>query len=211
MKRYGHLFERISAFETLLLAAHKAMQGKRDRLRVAHFMFHLEPEIFRLQDELRSGVYRMRPYRTFTIFEPKQRQICAADFRDRVVQHAICHVLDPIFERCLIHDTYACCRDKGTQAAVKRAQQFTRRLPYVLTYDIRAYFPCINHAMLKALLRRKLLVMSSMLLGACKKRRGKSYRIPLVRRYPIFSNGRKRVLSRRLYRAAPQIGRSSCR
>ncbi len=156
MKRYGHVFERITAFDTLLLAANKAMRGKRHRLRVAHFAFYLEPEILRLQEELRTGTYRMRPYRTFTIYEPKQRQICAADFRDRVVQHAICHVLDPIIERSLIADTYACRRGKGTHAAVKRAQVFARRLPYALTCDIRAYFPSIDHATLKALLRRKL-------------------------------------------------------
>jgi hypothetical protein len=156
MKRHGHLFERMAAFDTLLLAAHRAMRGKRDRLSVAQFEFYLEPELLRLQDELWSGNYRMRPYRTFRIYEPKLRQICAADFRDRVVQHAICHVLDPIIERGLIHDTYACRRGKGTHAAVRRAQQFARRFPYVLTCDIRAYFPSIDHAILKALLRHKL-------------------------------------------------------
>lgn len=156
MKRYGNLFESVTSFDTLLLAAHKAMRGKRDRIRVARFWFDLEPELLRLQEELKSGTYRMRPYRAFTIYEPKRRQICAADFRDRVVQHAICHVLDPIVERALIHDTYACRVVKGTHAAVGRAQQFARRFPYVLICDIRSYFPSVDHDVLKTLLCRKL-------------------------------------------------------
>lgn len=156
MKRYGHLFEQVVAFDNLLLAARKARRGKQDRTSVAHFFFHLETELLALQDELRSGSYRMRPYRTFVIYEPKRRQICAADFRDRVVQHAVCNVLDPIFEAGLIHDTYACRRGKGTHAAVTRVQSFARRLPYVLTCDVRKYFESIDHAVLKALLRRKI-------------------------------------------------------
>jgi retron-type reverse transcriptase len=156
MKRSGHLFEHITAFDTLLLAARKAWRGKRQRQSVAHFMFHLEPELLTLQEELRSGTYRMQPYRTFMILEPKPRQICAAAFRDRVVQHAICHVLDPLCERWLIHDTYACRRGKGTHAAVRRAQHLARRWPYVLKCDVRKYYESVDHAVLKGLWRRKL-------------------------------------------------------
>ena len=127
MRRYGYLFEQVITFDNLLLAARKAWRGKRGRASVAHFSFYLETELLRLQEELRSGSYRMRPCQTFFIYEPKQRRICAADFRDRVVHHAICNVLDPIFEACLIDDTYACRRGKGTHAAIKRVQGFARR------------------------------------------------------------------------------------
>lgn len=156
MKRHGHLFAQVLAFDNLLQAARRAQRGKRDRLSAARFCFHLETELLALQQELRAGTYRMRPYHTFRIYEPKQRQICAADFRDRVVHHAVCAVLDPLFEACLIHDTYACRRGKGTHAAVQRVQAFTRRWPFVLTCDVRQYFASIDHAVLKHLLRRKL-------------------------------------------------------
>jgi hypothetical protein len=59
-------------------------------------------------------------------------------------------------EFVLIHDTYACRRGKGVHAAVRRAQTFARRLPYVLQGDVRHYFETVDHAVLKALLRRKL-------------------------------------------------------
>ncbi len=156
MKRHGHLFEQVVEYGNLLAAAHRARRGKRDRIAVARFVFHLEPNLLRLQEELQSGGYWMRPYRAFVIREPKRRQICAAHFRDRVVHHAICAVLDPVFEGCLIGDTFACRRGKGTHAAVRRMQQFSRRFRHVLMCDVRRYFESVDHEALKALCRRRL-------------------------------------------------------
>ena len=98
----------------------------------------------------------MRPYRPLVIREPKRRRICPAHFRDRVVQRALCAVLDPVFEACLIDDTYACGRGKGTHAAVRRMQKCARRFPYVLLCDVHRYFESVDHEALKALCRRKL-------------------------------------------------------
>ncbi|NBU28717.1 MAG: hypothetical protein EBS42_11060 [Caulobacteraceae bacterium] len=98
MKRYGNLFEKIVNFENLILGSKLALRGGK-RLKAAHFYFHLETELFQLEEELQSGTYRPCPYRVFEIFEPKRRVISAADIRDRVVHHAICRVLEPIFER----------------------------------------------------------------------------------------------------------------
>ena len=84
------------------------------------------------------------------------RSICAAHFRDRVVQHSMCKVLDPIIDSSLIHDSYACRRNKGVHAAVRRVHAFARRLPYVLQCDVRRYFETMDHDVLKAMWRRKL-------------------------------------------------------
>lgn len=152
MKRIGYLFERVVSFSNLWRAAHKAWRGKRKKTRVATFFFHLENELLALQSELISGLYQPRPYRTFEVFEPKHRQIAAADFRDRVVHHAIINHLEPVFEKSLIPDTYACRLGKGTHVAVKRAQFFSKRHPFFLKCDIRKYFASIDHNVLKALL-----------------------------------------------------------
>ena len=115
MKRQGGLFARIVTFENLLRAARWAARGKRDRPTVARFEFHLEPELLRLQDELQTGRYRPGAFFTFEVRDPKRRQICAAPYRDRVVHHAVCHILEPCFERRLIFDSYACRPGKGIQ------------------------------------------------------------------------------------------------
>ena len=155
MKRYGHLFEQIAAFENLHRAAQRALLGKKRRLPVARFYFHLETELLRLEEELRAGRYVPQPYRSFPVFEPKTRQICAADIRDRVVHHAICNVIGPIFARLSITDSYACWQGKGTHRAISRAQQFSRRYHYCLKLDVRAFFASVDHAMLKGQLARK--------------------------------------------------------
>ncbi len=154
MKRFGNLYTHVVSYENLILAAHKAFRGKKARASVASFYFHLETEVIGLQEELISGQYCPRPYRQFEIREPKVRQICSSDFRDRVVHHAVCNVIDPLFERRLIGDTYACRNNKGAHAALKRAQQFARTHSYYLKCDIRKYFQSIDHQVLKKLLGR---------------------------------------------------------
>src|SRR5262249_9014767 len=110
----------------------------------------------RLQAELQSQTYRLGPYRTFTIYDAKPRLISAAPYRDRVVHHALCNIIEPIFERIFIHDSYACRKGKGTHAAAHRLTQFMQNNDYPLQCDIRKYFPSIDHAILKSLLRRKI-------------------------------------------------------
>jgi len=115
---------------------------------------YLETELFKIQDELQKGCWQPSPYRIFEIREPKPRRISATDFRDRVVHHAICNILEPIFDKWLIYDTWACRPIKGSHAAIKRAQQFSRQYPYFLKCDIRKYFQSIDHKILKHILQR---------------------------------------------------------
>ncbi|MCI5210481.1 MAG: RNA-directed DNA polymerase, partial [Candidatus Electrothrix sp. ATG2] len=104
--------------------------------------------------QILSGRYWPGEYSTFQVRDPKPRQICAAPFHDRVVFHAVCNVLEPLFERRLIFDSWACRRGKGSHAAIKRAQYFSRRHEYFLQGDVHKYFDSIDHASLKILLRR---------------------------------------------------------
>ncbi len=104
MKRAGHLFEKIISFENLSKAADRAAKGKRDKVRIAEFIFRKEFEILELERQLAAGAYRPGAYHVFRVFEPKPRHICAAPFRDRVVHHAICSFLGPLFEKSFIFD-----------------------------------------------------------------------------------------------------------
>ena len=156
MKCHRHLYTEICSFENLLLAAQKARRGKRHRPDVAAFHHNLEAELLHLQHELRTHSYRPGAYREFVIHDPKRRVISAAPYRDRIVHHALCNVLEPIFERVFIRDSYAHRKGKGTHAAVNRLTAFMRRYDYVLKCDIARYFPSIDHAILQRLIRRKI-------------------------------------------------------
>src|SRR5262245_16645402 len=74
MKRHGNLWPQVFSFEALLRAAEQACKGKRFRPGVAAFHFNLEPELWKLHEELSTKTYRPGAYRTFVICEPKLRQ-----------------------------------------------------------------------------------------------------------------------------------------
>ena len=156
MKTYSGLYPKICSFENLWEAARRAQRGKRFQYSVSRFNFHLERELFCLQDELLTQTYQPGLYHEFTIYEPKKRLISAAPYRDRVVHHALCNIIEPIFERTFIFDSYACRVGKGTHRAVDRFTQFCRQNRYVLKADISKYFPSIDHEILKDFIRRKI-------------------------------------------------------
>ncbi len=114
----------------------------------------LEHEVVALHRELSEGSYRHGPYHYFQVRDPKTRTVAAAPFRDRVVHHAIVRVIEPLFERRFIEDSYACRRGKGNHAAMRRAAAFARRFEYALECDVSRFFASIDHELLLAQLER---------------------------------------------------------
>ncbi len=156
MKTHTDIFENAFSFEHLIEAYMRARRGKQERHEIATFGWRLEAKLLQLREELLSGSYVHGAYRHFIVSDSKRREIQAAPFRDRVVHHAVVAALEPIFERGFIYDTYACRVGKGTQAALSRFEQFSRVSRYVLSMDISKYFASIDHAILFALLKRKI-------------------------------------------------------
>jgi hypothetical protein len=136
------------SFENLWSAYLAARRGKRTRPQVAAYELDAESRLLRLQEELEAGTYQHGVYRTFVVQEWKRRVISAAPFRDRIVHHALCQVITPIWEPRFIHDSYACRVGRGTLAAVDRAQHFLCRYRYCLQLDVREFFPSMDHAVL---------------------------------------------------------------
>ncbi len=154
-KTFRHLYEQMCTFEHLLAAYQRARRGKRRRADVAAFEFRYEDELLALSEALRTHTYQPGAYRRFAVTENgKRRVISAAPFRDRVVHHALCAQIEPIWEQRFIFDSYASRPGKGTLAALHRAQHFARGHPYALQLDVREFFPAIDHAILRGLLAR---------------------------------------------------------
>lgn len=156
MKTYSDLYPQICEFDNLLLAYRKARRGKRDKKQVYQFEFDYAGELLELQEELQHKTYTPGAYHSFRLDDRKKRLVSAAPFRDRVVHHALCNIIEPLFERKFIFDSYANRKKKGTHRALDRAQHFARQHKYVLQADIAQYFPSIDHALLRAILARTL-------------------------------------------------------
>ena len=154
MKTYKHLYPQVWDWDNLYQAYRRARRGKRGKEPVADFEFCQEDNLVQLQEELRTKTYHPGPYHSFYIHEPKRRLISAAPFRDRVVHHALCQVIEPLFERRFICDSYANRVGKGTHRALDRCTYFARRYSYVLPCDVRQFFPSIDHAILRHILGR---------------------------------------------------------
>ncbi|NJP07745.1 MAG: RNA-dependent DNA polymerase [Chloroflexaceae bacterium] len=154
-KTYRHLYEALCDVGTLYHAYRRARRGKRRRPDVAAFEFRFEEQLVELAEALASERYRPGRYRSFRVFEHgKQRIISAAPFRDRVVHHAVCAQIEPIWEARFIHDSYASRAGKGTHAALDRAQHFARGHRYALQLDMQQFFPSVDHALLLGMLAR---------------------------------------------------------
>lgn len=156
MKRYGYLFEKICSFENLVKAAKKAQRGKRFKDSTSSFNLKIEDELLKIKEELRQKTYQVGGYRHFYIYDPKKRLISALPYRDRVVQHALCNIIEPIFDRTFTDDSYACRRNKGSHRAVNCFSQYCRTNNYVLKCDIKSYFASIDHNILSGLITKKI-------------------------------------------------------
>ena len=148
------MYQQLCSWENLLLAYRKASKGKRGQPNVAAFEYRLEDNLLQLQYELQTKTYQPGKYHSFYIHDPKKRLISAAPFRDRVVHHALCNLIEPIFEKSFIFDSYANRIGKGTHEALDRATQFARRFRYALTCDVRQFFPSIDHQILRDVIAR---------------------------------------------------------
>ncbi len=156
MMRHDELYHHVANFQALRRAAIRAVRGKRRKPGAAAFMANLEGELLRLERELKDRTYRPGGYISIRIRDPKPRLVSAAPFRDRVVHHALCRVVEPLFERGFIHDSYANRVGKGTHRAITRYERFRDNHTHVLRCDIYRYFPSIDHEVLKADIRRRI-------------------------------------------------------
>lgn len=158
-KSHNNLFNKLLSYEVLEKAFYIAARGKSHKSVVSDFRNNLPVELLQLLQELQSGTYRPRPYRTFQVYEPKKRTIQAPHFRDVVVQRAINDLIEPIFERTFIHDSYGCRTGKGTHRASDVVQNMMRgsdRNNYYLQMDISKYFYSIDRQLLLDTIRKKI-------------------------------------------------------
>lgn len=172
MKRVGYITDKDGRHITLLEAMgdygnvqkayNKARRCKRHRKDVLIFTKDKEENLDKVREDILNLAYEPSEYHYFKVYEPKERQIMALPFYDRVVQHAINNVLEPIFDKRFISQSYACRKGKGMHAASDTLKEWlyewNKYHPdqplYAIKADIHHYFQSIDHAILKAEIRK---------------------------------------------------------
>ena len=163
----------------------EAYQSCRRHKRGTHnalaFELDYEANLVALWEDINSGAYRPARSIAFIVEKPVKREIFAADLRDRVVHHLVAGKLNPLFERELIFDTYACRVGKGTHMGIWRVERFLRRCShsytrdcYILKLDVQGFFMSIDrgilHRRLEAFVREKYSAPDrDLVLGLCRK------------------------------------------
>lgn len=158
VKKHRNLIEQITDIENLRDAYSKTAKGKKLTFGYLEFKEYAEANLLLVQEELRDGGYRLGSYRQFTVYEPKPRLISALDFKDRLVQHAVCNVISPIFERVLLPQTFACRVGMGTHSGVRFVQSRLRRgqYKYFLKTDYSKFFLSIDRPTLHGMIDRRI-------------------------------------------------------
>ncbi|MCX6707170.1 MAG: reverse transcriptase domain-containing protein [Candidatus Woesearchaeota archaeon] len=155
-------WQSLCSYENLNLAFKKARKRKSSRKDVVEFENNLEQNIEDLRTELLLLSYNPKQLKTFVIKDPKTRTIRKSDFRDRIIHHAICNILEPIFEKRFIYDSFANRKGKGTHKALQRFDCFKRKASrnntrncYIFKADIKHYFDEVNHNILISIIKER--------------------------------------------------------
>ena len=163
MKTHKNLYTKIYDKKNLILAWKKARKGKTKKKYVVEFEKDLRKNILILYKELKIQTYKPKFLKTFILRDPKTRKISKSDFRDRIVHHALCNIIESIFEKSFIYDSCANQKKKGTLFALKRLGLFMKKVSknntspcFIFKADIKHYFEEINHEVLLNIVQRKI-------------------------------------------------------
>jgi len=160
MKRVGNLYNDICDIENLELADLKARKSKRNRYDVVLHDKEKDLNILKLNEALLNKTFRTSTYKTFKIFEGKERIISSLPYYpDRIVHHAIMNKLEPIFTSLFTSNTYSCIKGRGIHGAANALKKALKDVPnttYCLKIDIKQFYPSIDHEILKQIIRRKI-------------------------------------------------------
>ena len=160
MKRFGNLYQQICSMENLQKAHKNAKKGKGWYAEVKIVDADLEDYLKTLQEMFVNHTYHTSEYTRFTKKENgKEREIYKLPFfPDRIAQWAIMQVVEPYLIRNMTKFTYSAIPKRGIHAALHDVQEAMRKdvcgCQYCYKFDVRKYYPSINHDILKQKFRR---------------------------------------------------------
>lgn len=161
MKRIGNLHDKICTLENIELADAKARKKKSHRWGIIKHDKRKDKENLKLKEVLENGTYRTSKYSTFRIYEPKERIIFRLPYYpDRITHHAIMNVMEPIWVKLFIKNTYSCIKDRGihnlAQDLRKDLDKYPEETMYCLKMDVKKFYPSVTHEILEDIVKKKI-------------------------------------------------------
>jgi hypothetical protein len=160
MKRHGDLFNRIVEIDNLHTAYISASRGKHWQNTVMNFEKNIDINLLKIQESLINKTFTTSGYTEKIIHEPKERIIYKLPFSpDRIVQHALMNVVEPIWDNLMINNSYSCRKGKGIHAGSRKTMDYIRKCGgngYCLKMDIRKFYPSVNHDIMYDIVQHKI-------------------------------------------------------
>ena len=160
MKRYGNLYQQICSLKNVRAGHENARRGKRHYPAVARIDADLDRHVEALRETLCSETFVNSPYETFIKRGRKERLVFKLPYwPDRVLHHCVVQVLEPIWSRTYVRDTYASMKGRGILDGAKRVRAMLKDVPgtaYCLKMDVVKFYPSIDHDVMRNILQRKI-------------------------------------------------------
>lgn len=157
MRRHGNLYSKIVDIDNIRNAYLSAKKGKGWQNTVKNFEKNLETNLLAIQKSLIDKTFSTSKYKIKIITEPKRREIFILPFApDRIIQHALMNILEPIWDSLFIFDSYACRKGKGIHKGSQRTMRAVRNNKYCLKMDISKFYPSMEHDILFKIVQKKI-------------------------------------------------------
>jgi retron-type reverse transcriptase len=161
MKRHGNLFDKITDLDNIKAAHKYSRRGKAFYTEVKMVDSDLDRYCKEIQKSLVNQTFNTSEYEVEDRFDGrKMRTIYKLPYYpDRIVQHALLNVVGQIFTNCYIRDSFQSIIGRGTSDAMRRVKQVVRSPDcprYALKIDVEKYYPSVDNAKLKVMVRRKI-------------------------------------------------------
>lgn len=162
--KWHTLIDKVFRDLNLFCSAHKVL-GKKgaagvDRQTVENFAEHEREELQRLQTQLKEGSYTPSPVRRTWIPKPgssEKRPLGIPTVRDRVVQTALVHVIEPILDATFHERSFGFRHGRGCHDALRCVEELLNSgHVYVVDADLKSYFDTIPKDRLLDIVRQKI-------------------------------------------------------
>lgn len=149
MKRYGKLWDSFISKDNFDLALKLTCKKRKSRRDVQKFLKDKDKNLEDLRQEVITGKYKISRYSTKLIKEnTKPRIIYILPLKDRIVQHALINIIEPIFVKKFIKNTFGCIEGRGPLRGSLLVRNNINKYKYCLKTDIRKFYPTMNHDIL---------------------------------------------------------------
>jgi len=163
MKSYKNIYPQIYDIKNIISAYKKTRKGKTKKAYVINFEKSLGKNLKNIHTELKLEIYSPSKLKTFILRDPKVRIISKSEFKDRIIHHAICNIIEPIFKKTFIYDSCANQKHKGTLFGIVRFEKYKLKVTnnlskeaFCLKCDIKKYFDNVSREILIKILCKKI-------------------------------------------------------